>query len=178
MNRLQEFNIAFAGLKVGKHSYSMAVNDDFFACFPESQISKALLQLSLELEKSNSMLQFDFTITGEVELECDRCLEMYRQPLMVHRRLMVKFGEEFAEQSDEILVIPSGESHFDISHFVYEFIHLELPWRHVHPEREGGASGCDQEIIQKLKKYSDRKQDGSGNTDARWDALNSLRSTS
>jgi uncharacterized metal-binding protein YceD (DUF177 family) len=57
-----------------------------------------------------------------------------------------------------------------MSPFLYEYIHLLLPIRRVHPEDDQGNSRCDPEIIRKLKELSESHM-----PDPRWEALNQLK---
>jgi uncharacterized protein len=82
----------------------------------------------------------------------------------------VKFGSGFFEEDDEIQVIPEGETHFDVSPFIYEYIHLLLPIRKVHPEDENGESRCNGEVVGRLDApLADPEPD------PRWEALKKLR---
>jgi len=176
LNYLAPFNIAFAGLLLGKHTFFLEVKEDFFTCFEQSDVKKGNLRLELLLDKQNSMLELDFSIKGFVELACDVCLEVYQQPLDVAKKLFVKFGEAFEEQTDEIIVIPFGESHLDIAQYVYEYIHLGLPMRHVHAQNSDGKPGCNPVHLEKMQQYMTRK--GARTTDngsSPWTALKGLK---
>lgn len=176
LNPLKQFNIGFVGLSLGKHSFSFGIDGTFFSCFEFSEVSKGELQVELLLEKQSSMLVLDFSIKGFVELECDRCLEIYKQPLEVERRLYVKFGDTFSEQTDEIIVIPSGESHFDVSQYVYEYIHLGLPMQHIHMDDQTPGKGCDPVVLEKVNQYLEKnKHPEAGTDDSPWQALKGLK---
>ena len=81
------------------------------------------------------------------------------------------------EQSDEIIIIPFTESHIDISHFVYEFLHLGLPLKRVHPDTAEGNEGCDPRVVESLKKYQAKQQQQKENNvdDSPWKALKTLK---
>jgi uncharacterized protein len=172
---LKQYRIGFVGLSTGKHKFSFEIGPDFFSSFEVAAFEQGKLFLDLELEKSNTMLAFHFRFSGEVSLECDRCLEKYRQGLVFERHLLVKFGEAYAEQSDEILIIPATESHVDVSQFVYEFIHLGLPVRHVHPDTAEGEPGCNQSVLEKLRQYQGKPHSANGEKDSPWDALKGMK---
>jgi len=53
---------------------------------------------------------------------------------------------------------------------LYEYVHLLLPIRRVHPEDEKGKSACDPEII-RLLEASPRPSE----PDPRWEILNTLK---
>lgn len=178
MNPLKQFNIGFVGLSPGMHHFSFEIGETFFSCFEYSEVTKGNIQLELAFEKQSSMLVLEFVLKGSVELVCDHCLEPYQQPLDVLRKLYVKFGDDYSEQTDEIIVIPSGLSHLDISQFVYEYIHLGLPMQHIHIDDNVPGKGCNPELVEKLNQYLLEKNSGRpGTNDSAWDALKGLKFT-
>ena len=178
MDPLHSYKIGFRGLSLGNHQFLFDIDKDFFGCFEQSEISECVVRLDLRLEKETNMLVFDFVFSGWVGLDCNRCLERYRQPVDQAQRLFVKFGDNYTEQSEDVVVIPYGDSHFDIAQLVYEFLHLGLPIRRAHPDDEQGNSECNQEMIENMKKHSPgSKGQDDDNTAASstWDALRSLQ---
>ena len=178
MDPLHSYKIGFRGLSLGNHQFLFDIDKDFFGCFEQSEISECVVRLDLRLEKETNMLVFDFVFSGWVGLDCNRCLERYRQPVDQTQRLFVKFGDGYAEQSDDVIVIPHGESHFDIAQLVYEFLHLGLPIRRAHPIDEHGNSECNRDMIENMKKHMPGSK-GSGEdkstASSTWDALKSLQ---
>ncbi len=176
LNPLKQFNIGFVGLSLGKHTFSFGIDEAFFSCFEFTEVHKGELQVELLLDKQNSMLVLDFSIKGFVELECDRCLELYQQALDVERKLYVKFGDSFSEQTDEIIVIPAGESHFDVSQYVYEYVHLGLPMQHIHMDDNIPGKGCDPVVLEKVNQYLEKNKPAEAGTDnSLWQALKGLK---
>lgn len=114
------------------------------------------------------MLELDISFSGNVELECDVCTGLYAQPIRGEERLIVKFGEESYDETDEIIVLHPGEYEINIAQPLYEFIHLALPARRVHPEGE-----CDPEVLKKLEELNSGEEE-KDDTDPRWDALKGL----
>ena len=169
MKALKEFVIPFVGLKEGMHDYSFEIDDRFFESFEYSETGHGRVHVNVSLERKERMLIFTFAFKGFVTVPCDRCAMDMDHPVEGHERLIVKFGHEFIEESDEIIVIPDTESHIDISPYIYEYIILALPMKRVHPE---GEEGCDPEAIEKLNRHS------SGETDPRWEALKQLKDKS
>ncbi len=178
LEELKAYKIEFMGLPNGKHTFSFDIGSEFFDCFAHSEIRHGDVHLDLHMEKEENMLVFDFNFHGWVEVSCDRCLDMYREPVDFERRIYIKFGEDHSEQADDIIVIPHTETYVDISHYVYEFLHLVLPLRRVHPDDSQGRSGCDPDMLARVKAHS------AGNTDpsadkplegAPFEALKSLR---
>lgn len=170
MPYLDQFVIPLSGLKPGMHDYKFIVDDEFFRQFAYSQIKSGKLEVDLELEKEETVLTLRFTINGTVHVMCDRCLDYYDQPVNGLERLIVRFGETSFEETDEIVVIPSTEHQINVSHYIYEYIHLLLPYKCVHPNDEGGISQCNREVTDRLQSHSGEEQ----TADPRWDTLKKL----
>lgn len=165
MKALKEFEIPFVGLKEGVHDYSFEIDEKFFESFDYSEIEKGKVHADLNLERKERMLILDFMIKGFVIIPCDRCLDDLEYPVEKNARLIIKFGHEFIEETEEIFIIPETESHIDISGFIYEYIILSLPIKRVHQEDKA----CDQTTIEKINQHV------SPSEDPRWEALKDLR---
>ena len=83
--------------------------------------------------------------------------------------MIVKFGDSYYEESDEVVVIPETEHKLNVSQYIYEFINLLLPIKRVHPNDEQGMSKCNPEILDRLKSAEEDET-----TDPRWDVLKLL----
>lgn len=178
MDALQPYKIGFTGLSKGHHRFAFDVGPDFFGCFQQSEIDQAGVYLDLHMEKQENMLVFDFSFSGWVGLECNRCLEEYREPVDHDKRLYVKFGDDHAEQTEDIVVIPRTDSHVDLAQYVYEFIHLALPLQRVHPADATGYSECNAEMLEQLRKLrpgEDKDGQKSGPADSPFDVLRNIR---
>jgi uncharacterized protein len=170
MNYFTQFIIPVTGMKPGSHKFDFEIDDSFFEHFEYSEIHNGLIHMHLLIEKEDNLLVLYFDFAGHVRVPCDRCYEPFDLELAGNDRLIIKFGSDFHEESEEIQVVPIGENHFDISPFIYEFIHLSLPVRRVHPDNELGEMTCDPEVINRLEDFSH-----SSEPDPRWDALAKLK---
>jgi len=182
LKALKPFEIAFVGLSNGVHEFSFELNDSFFSCFAHSEVTKADLAATLIMHKKNNMLDLEFQVKGNLELTCDRCLENFWYQMDLQRMLYIKFGDRFEEQSDDVIIIPSTESHIDVAQYFFEFVVLGLPAKRIHPGGKNKEDKCDAGVIEQLEKYmSDKKEkdkkDKQENspTDSRWDALKNLK---
>ncbi len=154
MEELKAYKIEFMGLSSGNHQFSFDIGSVFFDCFAHSEIHHGDIHLDLRLEKEENMLVFDFDFNGWIEVVCDRCLDAYREEVAFERRIYFKFGDEHTEQTEDIIVIPHEQSQVDISQYVYEFLHLVLPLRRVHPDDDQGRSGCDPDMLARVEAYN------------------------
>jgi uncharacterized metal-binding protein YceD (DUF177 family) len=111
-----------------------------------------------------------------VTVVCDRCLEDLEMPIEVTNRLIVSFGKTFSEISDEEVVVSEEEGFINVAWFMYEFIALAVPMKHVHP-----LGACSEVMASKLNEYCvDVQKETSESTksspasDPRWDVLRTL----
>jgi uncharacterized metal-binding protein YceD (DUF177 family) len=170
MKALQEFEIPFMGLKEGIHDYAFDIDAEFFENFEYSEVKQGQIHVDVSMERQERMLIFNFIIKGTVELPCDRCLAPIQLVVSGEERQIVKFGQEWEEESEDVLIMPETETRINISNFIYEYIMLMLPYKRVHGEdEESGASLCDESMVEKLGQYSKPE------TDPRWDALKELK---
>ena len=165
---MQQFTIPFGGLQEGERVYEFEIRALFFDQFEYSEIEKSDVIVKLTLHRESAMIILEFSLQGTVAVMCDRCSDFFDIPIKGKYRLIVKFGEEKHEETDEIIIIPYTDSALDITQYIYEYINLLLPKSRVHFEGQ-----CNSEVIQKLDELaSDIKP---GNTvDPRWDALKEL----
>lgn len=147
MNYMKHFMIPFSGLKVGNHPFTFEIEDKFFEHFEYSEISKGKIHVDCMLEKQAKMMILNFEMTGTITMPCDRCGDEFDLPVKGSQKLIVKFGTDHHEETEDILVIMENEHELDVSQYLYEYTHLLLPIRKVHGTDEQGNSLCDPEVI-------------------------------
>jgi uncharacterized metal-binding protein YceD (DUF177 family) len=158
MNIRSHYNIAFKGLSLGKHVFEFEIDDKFFAEFEGSVVEQGKVQVVVTLEKQSSLLTLWFDLKGTVQVQCDRCLEMYDQPIESQERIFVRFGEKEFSEGDDLIWVNPNDYQLNVSQLIYEFICLAIPIKKVHPVDENGNSTCDPEMIEKLNKYIIREE--------------------
>jgi uncharacterized metal-binding protein YceD (DUF177 family) len=166
------YDIPLSGLKEGSHLYDFDIDRDFFEAYDNSEISKCEINITANLVKRSAHMELTIKVGGRVMIVCDRCLEDYWQEIESNNVLLVKYGDQWEEVDDEVVMIPYGESSFDLSQFIYEFAHLALPIQRVHPDDKNGESGCDPLMIEKLREHLPEPDN---RTDPRWKELGKLR---
>ena len=174
MKNLREFKIPYVGLKDGIHDFEFDIDDKFFEHFAESPISGSQLKVTLGFDKKPSLFILSFSIDGSMMVECDRCLEQFRQSIFGDYTVYVKLTEEedLEEDEDDVVYHSRSETHFNVAPLIYDYINLSIPVQNIHPDDENGNPGCDPKVLAILEKMKeDKKQD----TDPRWEALKKLQ---
>lgn len=150
---LQPFVIPLNGLTQGGTRFDWDADVEFFGNFDNSEILDAGISVEAYVEKASRYIGVDCRISGEVTVQCDRCLEDLRLPVDTGFKLSVKFGDEAgsADAGDrEIVMVPEGESELDLSQFIYDYICISLPMRRVHAEGQ-----CNPDAVRYLKSEAD-----------------------
>lgn len=162
------------------------IDNQFFTNIDGDDIQKGKVKVNLTVKKLPMMFELNFVIEGTIMIPCDRCLDDMDLPVSTTNKLIVKLGKDYSEESDEIVVIPELEGIINLAWFIYEFIVLTIPIKHVH-----APGKCNKSMTSKLKKHSPKSEDGEDfgadtddivitdegeedSSDPRWDALKGL----
>ena len=138
MDRLRDYDIPFKGLKEGRHEFNFEIGASFFKLFDQPLVEDGNVKATVELNKSSALMTLNFDISGQVESVCDNCLEAMTLDVEHKAQIYLKFGEEYDEPTDEIIVMPHEAYVVNVAQLIYEFICVGLPIRHVHKEDENG----------------------------------------
>lgn len=128
-------------------SYEYELTNQFFTDIDASEIHKGQLNVQLKVKKSIGAYVLDFHITGSVTVPCDRCLSDLELPVDAENVLKVKLGAEFSDE-DDMVIVPEEDGYINVAWFLYEFIELSLPMKHVH-----APGKCNKGMMGVLKKH-------------------------
>lgn len=169
----KEFFIPFSGLKLGKHEFEYEIDNTFFESFGYQEFNGAQIKVTAILNKMNNMMELELDSEGNVNVDCDVTGEAFDQSIASELKLVIKFGETYDDENDEILILPHGEYQFNIAQYVYEMLVLAVPQKRVHPGVLDGSLQSD--VLDKLEELQPKeKKESSENIDPRWDDLKKL----
>ncbi len=177
MSKTKEYLIPFIGLKLGKHHFEYQISNAFFEIFDYDEFQNSDIKVNVVLEKQSNLLELNFKHKGTVNVPCDMTGEDFDLPIKGKMKLIVRFGEEFNNDNEELLILPFGEFEIDIAQYVYEMIVLSVPLRRVHPGVKDGS--LKTEALEKLNELSikenkEENKEKEENIDPRWDKLKQL----
>ncbi len=175
MKQLKEYTIPFVGLKQGLHQFEFQIDNTFFEHFEYDEFNASAINVVLEFNKKTTMLELQFIATGTVNVNCDLTNEPFDLPIKNEIFLVVKFGEEYNDENEELLILPYGEYEVNVQQYIYELIALAIPSKRVHPGVKNGTLQSD--ILEKLEELSPKEKtivDEDEETDPRWDKLKNL----
>jgi len=168
MKGLKRYKIDIFGLKNGTHESDFGFDDDFFAGFKDSLVSKGKGTCKILMNKSDSIITLEFNVLGTIELLCDRSLELFDYPIDVSRSIVYKYGTEEKELSEDVFVISKATQEIRVDSFLYEIITLEVPMKKLHPRFQNEDKN-DEMVFS--SEPDERKEEGA---DPRWEALRKL----
>ena len=168
------YAVRISGVGEGVHHFSFELDDLFFASFDNPDLRNGSVRAAVELEKKAGFMALHFRFTGEVSLACDRCLDLFRETIAHEETVFVKLGDTPGELEDNVIMIRPEDHEIEVGQIMYEYIVLSLPVQRVHPVDEHGRSGCDPEMLRRLKSLTIKESNPERLTDPRWDALKGI----
>ena len=126
-----------------------------------------------ELEKKTNLLELHFHNKGTVNVNCDVSNEPFDLPVEGSLFLVVKFGEEYNDDDEELLILPYNEHQMNVAQYIYELLVLSIPAKRVHPEVLNGT--MHSEVLDKLAALAPQETHKETITiDPRWEGLKNL----
>jgi uncharacterized metal-binding protein YceD (DUF177 family) len=178
MSKTKEYVIPFVGLKLGKHKFEYQINNAFFEIFDYNEFQNSDIKVNVVLDKKSNLLEISFKHQGTINVPCDLTSEDFDLPVKGKIKLIVRFGDSYNNDNEELLILPFGEFEIDLAQYIYEMIVLSIPLRRVHPGIKDGS--LNTEALTKLKELTikeqkkEKKEKEEENIDPRWDKLKQL----
>lgn len=184
MSKFEQYNVVLKDLNNETLVYEYRLDEEYFKKIDSPEVQKGHINATVKAKKKNTAFELDFFLEGTILIPCDRCLDTMEQVISYKEKLQVKFGNKFSEE-DEIVIVPESEGAINVAWFLYEFIVLNIPLKHVHAPGE-----CNKTMATKLKRHITKSKDDDNldleiddeedfsiddnQTDPRWDGLQSI----
>ncbi len=176
MSKTKEYTIPFVGLKLGKHKFEYQISNAFFEIFDYNEFQNSDIKVNVVLDKQSNLLELNFKHEGTINVPCDLTSEDFDLAIKGKLKLIVRFGETFNNDNEELLILPFGEFEIDIAQYIYELVILSIPLKRIHPGIKDGS--LNTEALTKLKELTIKEQKKEKkeeeNIDPRWDKLKQL----
>ena len=127
VSKFDSYNIQLKSMAIGKSEFEYHLDNEFFGMIGEEEIQKGDIKCRVTVDKTQKQSELNFELEGKVVVECDRCLEEMDQPVKTTGHLIVRFGKEFKDDGDDIVIVPEEQGYINISWFLYEFVTLAIP---------------------------------------------------
>jgi len=172
MFSLEAFKVDLNAVKEKGMTLTYNLDDDYFKAIDGSEVNSGAVHVVVSVVKSSGIYELSFHCEGTVKVQCDRCLDEMNLPISTDDRLFAKLGDEYKEDED-IVTVERETGVLDIAWFIYEFIALGVPAKHVHEEGE-----CNSEMMEILNKHSAKDAETENNEaaiDPRWSELEKIK---
>ncbi len=174
MKDLKDFNIPFVGLKLGSHLFEYKIDNTFFETFNFDEYLDATISVKVDFVKKTTLLELDIRVEGTVNVPCDTTNIAFDQEVDGVLHLVVKFGPEYNDDNEDILILPHEEYQLNIAQYIYELIVLSVPSKRIHPKvLDGTMQSTTLDKLNELQITSEKTVEDT-ETDPRWDKLKNL----
>ena len=169
---MKQYQIDLKALTDDETRLEYALDNQFFAALPDAEIREGQVQAQAVIRKLSGAFELLLTLSGEVKVPCDLCLEAMDQPVAAESRMLVKLGDAALDEgNDELIVVDEAEGLLDLAWLLYEQIALAVPIKHIH-----APGKCNRAMTQKLAELSAARSSDEGQAvDPRWEALKKLK---
>lgn len=173
MGRLGIYKVELKGMKESHSEYQWTVDQDFFSIIEGEEVKNGNVTVNLTVTKMPNLYGLKFDLQGHVYVPCDRCLDDMSLDIDTTGELKVRLGADFADDGD-IIIVPEEDGAVNVAWYIYEFIALAIPMKHVH-----APGKCNKGMMEKLEEHMPGEDDGEGSqdTDPRWDQLKNILET-
>ena len=171
MCNIESFKIDLKALPQGASILEFKLDDSYFKAIDAPDIQRGELSSSLSISRTDDFFELNFHTEGIVHIPCDICLDDMEQSIETDDRLLVRFGEDYSEE-DDLVIVTENEGILDVAWFIYEFIALNIPIKHVH-----APGKCNPAMIEMLQEHSAARsgEEEEETVDPRWEALLKLK---
>ena len=171
MCNIESFKIDLKALPQGTSILEFKLDDSYFKAIDAPDIQGGELSSSLSISRTDDFFELNFHTEGIVHIPCDICLDDMEQSIETDDRLLVRFGEDYSED-DDLVIVAENEGILDVAWFIYEFIALNIPIKHVH-----APGKCNPAMIEMLQQHSAARsgEEEEETVDPRWAALLKLK---
>jgi len=149
VGKFDAYSIPLKALTSDSQTFEYYLKNDFFSKIDSPEVRKGDLHAHISVKKNSAGYELIFEINGNIIISCDRCLDDMEQPVTIRERLFVKLGKTFSEEGTDIVIVPEDEGEINIAWFLYEFIVLTIPIKHVHPPGK-----CNKAMTSQLRKHT------------------------
>ncbi|MDE6717662.1 MAG: DUF177 domain-containing protein, partial [Muribaculaceae bacterium] len=112
------------------------------------------VHVHLDLVKKNDLYDCTFTVKGNLQIPCDRCLDPLDHEVDTEYHVTVKYGDNYDDGADNLLIIPYSNSFLNVAYILNDTILLTIPMRHVHP-----LGKCNRAMAAALNKHRSSTDD-------------------
>jgi len=148
VGKFSAYKLPLKSLPSGSHEFEYDLGKQFFEDMESADIRDARLKVIAIVNVKGDIFELTLKVSGEITLICDRCLDEMQMPVDTEYNVFVKYGEDYNDDSDNLLVIPESDNFLNIAYILYDTVALTVPIKHVHP-----MGKCNRAMSTLLRKH-------------------------
>lgn len=152
-SKKNKYTITVSGLDIGLHTYKFNLDDGFLSDFQHPDVFGGNVKAQVELNKKTDVIEAVIEIFGTLQVECDRCLDLFDLPVENSETIIYTIGKQPNYENEEVTILPKEQSEIDFSQLLYEISVTQIPISKTHPDDANGKSTCNAEMLRILEKY-------------------------
>ena len=149
MGKFSAYKVDLAGKADGHYEQDFVIDKTFFENMENNDILWSDVHVHMDMDKRNDAYHCVFHCKGKLQIPCDRCLEPMKHEVDSDYELTVKFGDEYNDETDGLLIVPDSDNDLNVASIVYDTVALTIPISHVHEEGE-----CDEATWEALQAHT------------------------
>ena len=153
MKTENQYIIAYKGLHEGSHDFIFNIGKSFIEKHDFLEARDGKLTVEVNMVKKVTQLSFAITISGFIEVQCDRCLDYFPLEIDFKGNLYAKFSGTAGEYDGEVIVLDPEEAEIDLKQYIFESTGLSIPYRKIHPPDSNNEPACNREMLARLGEH-------------------------
>lgn len=167
MGKFKAYNLMLASLPAGVSEHDYELDTDFFRNMENSDVLDADVHARVRVDHKNDTYYLHCHLDGMLRIACDRCLDPMDHHVEADYDVAVKYGPDYDDSTDGILVIPETDATLNLAYMLYDTAILTIPMRHVHPQGSCNKAmagllrthNADGETEAQTEEFTDTEQD-------------------
>ena len=167
----------------GLTEHSFILNSEWVQGMDQDLLENVQGKADLKMDKGLRMINLTIDLHAEVGLLCDRSLEPFKEQIHVEEAMYYKFGEEFEEQDDNLIILPRDQELLILDQLLFDLVVLALPVKKVHPDYQNQEAIFYKAEDRNKSQQNDKKEQTAGKqnekkekpVDPRWEELLKLK---
>ncbi len=160
MGKFTAYKVDLAGKTEGHYEQDFVIDKKFFENMENHGILNADVSVHLDMTYRNEVYECVFHCKGQLQIPCDRCLDPLDHEIDTEYKVSVKYGDNYDDGADNLLVIPYSNSYLNVAYMLYDTLLLTIPLRHVH-----APGKCNRAMLEALRKHRSSSADEDNDVD-------------
>ena len=140
------YTVDYKSLATGENDVELVIEDSLFHLWEESEIKSGHGTARIRIFKHGNMAEMKAELSGEVKVECDRCLDEIMLPFSWKDECVIHVVDEIPNEETDDLYITTSDQQLDLAQWLYESVVLSLPYQWVHPD----IKDCNPDMISRM----------------------------